>query len=257
MSMEEKTNDVSAESDNSNIKNQRVKRQIDSETKIGAIFGVIALVAILIEVSLQNFNASAIVGGIKDAASVLVSVIVLIVAIRAIKPLLSPKSFEDMFNEELDGWAEKNYPLIVRSEVLSKKVNQKEQSFKRFFMLTDHDHIFDYAKDAISEKWKTGLFVEMPEIRQQNYVQPTIIFYLNKSTFIRRVDREKLDSEIVMLANKFAGAILNNYKDMVASADDKESSVIIKFRKGITTREDMRELVGLLSYVMNLYSIAS
>ena len=60
-----------------------------------------------------------------------------------------------------------------------------------------------------------------------------------------------------MLANKFAGAILNNYKEMVASADDKESSVIIKLKKGITTREDMREFVGLLSYVMNLYSIAS
>lgn len=257
MSLEEKANDFSTENGSSNLKKQSAKRQIDLETKIGAVLGVVALVAIFIEVYLQNFNSSAVVGGVKDAASVLVSVIVLIVAIRAMKPLLSPKSFEDMFNEELDGWAEKNYPLIVRSEVRTKKVNQEDQIFKRYFMLTDHDHIFDYAKDAISEKWKTGLFVEMPEIRQQNYVHPTITFYLNKSTFIRRVDKEKLDSEIVMLANKFAGAILNNYKEMVASADDKESSVIIKLKKGITTREDMREFVGLLSYVMNLYSIAS
>ena len=99
MSLEEKANDFSTENGSSNLKKQSAKRQIDLETKIGAILGVVALVAIFIEVYLQNFNSSAVVGGVKDAASVLVSVIVLIVAIRAMKPLLSPKSFEDMFNE--------------------------------------------------------------------------------------------------------------------------------------------------------------
>ena len=65
------------------------------EKIIGGIFGVIAIAAVIVEMSLGGYTSEALTGGIKDIASTLITVVMLIVAVKALKPKKDePFSFE-------------------------------------------------------------------------------------------------------------------------------------------------------------------
>lgn len=65
---------------------QSIKDEDSFEKIIGGAFGVIAIVAIIVEMFLSNFTLDAIAGGTKDIASTLIAVVMLIVAIKALRP---------------------------------------------------------------------------------------------------------------------------------------------------------------------------
>ena len=47
-------------------------RKIDTETKLGGFFGIIALVVIIIEISIAGWSLDSVVAGVKDFAGVMI-----------------------------------------------------------------------------------------------------------------------------------------------------------------------------------------
>ena len=56
------------------------------EKIVGGIFGIIAIIAAVVEMALGGFDAAAVAGGVKDIAGTLVTIVMLVVAINALKP---------------------------------------------------------------------------------------------------------------------------------------------------------------------------
>lgn len=233
-------------------------KTIDFETMLGGITSVIAIIAIIIQMDINGFTTDSITGGVKDISTTVVALLVLIVAVRKLRPKKEKLGFDELMNSALDQWSKRNYPLITRKEVISKKVNSKDVTLQRYFMLTDNEHLFDFAKDSVVENWKTGLFVEIPEIKEENYNTPTIVFHLNESTFLKKLDPNKdIKDQLKSLSHKFSEAALNNFKTIISSADDKSNSITIRFENNIKTNEEIKAFVDVLEYVMTLYIIAS
>ena len=82
-----------------------MKKLIDKiglETFWGGIFAVITAAAIITEVAMANFEPAAIAGGVKDLFGTLITIVMLIVAVRALtreKP--ETLSFEDRMTDEV------------------------------------------------------------------------------------------------------------------------------------------------------------
>jgi hypothetical protein len=59
-------------------------KRIDLETKLGGLFGLIAITAIVIEMALNSFSSEVLITGIRDMAGTMVGVMVFIIAIKSI-----------------------------------------------------------------------------------------------------------------------------------------------------------------------------
>lgn len=91
-------------------------KRIDFETKLGGIFGMVALIAIIYEASLGGFSPEATAGAVKDIAGTLVAILVLVVAVRKIRPRKSKETFHSVLHEELEDLERRAQPLIHRAK---------------------------------------------------------------------------------------------------------------------------------------------
>ena len=70
-------------------------------------------------------------------------------------------SFDNVLKQEIDNWVNRNRPLISEDKDFSNGT--------RYFMLTDHEHIFDIGKDLSDENsYKKGQFVIIPNTFGKN-----------------------------------------------------------------------------------------
>ncbi len=81
------------------------------ETILGAIFGVIAIIAVIFEMQAANFDYPSIAGGIKDIAGTMAAVMVFVFAIKNIH-IKNAKGFDNVLKEELEKILQKYSPII-------------------------------------------------------------------------------------------------------------------------------------------------
>lgn len=94
---------------------KKLMEQLGAETFLGGLFGIIAILAVFVEMALAGFDAASVAGGVKDIAGTVVTVIMLAVAIRALKPKKkSDGGFEAAFEAEMEKVAAKYEPLIQK-----------------------------------------------------------------------------------------------------------------------------------------------
>lgn len=72
-------------------------KKIDLETKLGGIFGMVALIAIIYEAYLGGFSPEATAGAVKDIAGTIVAILVLVVAVRKLDLENPRKHFTQCF----------------------------------------------------------------------------------------------------------------------------------------------------------------
>ena len=144
------------------------------EKIIGGVFGIVAIVAIIAEMILGSFNQEAIAGGIKDIAGTLITVVMLIVAIKALKPKKEePFSFEQEFKKGLNLFVLENRRMLKIKDV--KEGNQK---YYELHMETDFNAYFG-EKTTLRAGW----FMRMPPVNETIYNNSgvKISFHLNRS----------------------------------------------------------------------------
>lgn len=88
-------------------------KKIETETWLGAIFGIIAIVAIGFEMYFDDFSAMAIAGGVKDIAGTVVAVLLFLFAMSQIK-VKNKKGFDAVFENEMGKLVEKYSPVIQK-----------------------------------------------------------------------------------------------------------------------------------------------
>lgn len=74
---------------------KKIIKKIGVETFWGGIFALITVIAILVEIILAQFEPIAIVSGVKDLFATLITIVMLLVALKAIKPQKQTYSFEE------------------------------------------------------------------------------------------------------------------------------------------------------------------
>ena len=236
--------------------------KIGSEKILGGVFGAIAIIAIIIQMATLEFAKDAIWGGIKDIATTMVAIMVLLVAI---KQFLPPKedieTFDRVLQNELNAWEKRNKPIICKDVTFPRKDNDKDEWCKvRYNLLTDIEKILFCDPNQFQELENTnsknsgsenGMFLDFPVDLKKD-----IIFHLNESTFSARSINTK--EEIKSLAPAFAKNILKKFESIceeaISSKDGKKISVTLK-RFDILTPDIAREIVKLIDYTLMLFII--
>lgn len=98
-----------------------MKKLIDKiglETFLGGIFAIITAAAIVTEMAMAHFEPAAIAGGIKDLFGTLITIVMLLVAVRALKPKKQVTSFEDRMTDALNSWLSNHSNMIVKTSKL-------------------------------------------------------------------------------------------------------------------------------------------
>lgn len=212
---------------------------------------MLAIVAVIYKAAINGYMQEAVVDAFISITGTIVSALVLLVAIRSIiRNMKTNESFDNILEQEMQNWVNRNRPLIV-----------PDNDFKngsRYFMLTDHEHIFDIGQDLSDDMtYKKGQFVIIPQSFQKN---DQITFVLNKSTFLDRakVNQTEVDAELKILASKVSACINSNFGQyFAASADKNQPKISVILLEDLTTPEHARTLVKMVDYVMTLYMVAA
>ncbi len=221
------------------------------EVYIGGIAALFAISAGVYRAALNDFSQDAVLEALISISELIVSALVLLVAIRSIISNMGKKdTFDNVLKHEIDNWVNRSRPLI-----------SEDKSFNngtRYFMLTDHEHIFDIGKDLSDENsYKKGQFVIIPKTFRQ---KDQITFLLNKSTFLDRakINETEVDAELKILASKIAACINSNFGQyFAASADKTQTKINVILLEDFSLPEQARCLVKMIDYVMTLYMVSA
>ena len=90
-------------------------KKIENETLWSGILGIIAVLAAVVELILSGIEALTVVAAVKDIASTLAVVMVLILAIKQTIHK-EPKTFDEVFSVEMEKVTRKYAPLLQKQE---------------------------------------------------------------------------------------------------------------------------------------------
>ncbi len=231
--------------------NREEKSIHNIEVYIGGGAALFAILAGIYRAALNDFSQDAVLEALISISELIVSALVLLVAIRSIVRNMGRKdSFDNVLKQEIDNWVNRNRPLISEDKDFSNGT--------RYFMLTDHEHIFDIGKDLSDENsYKKGQFVITPNTFRKN---DQLTFILNKSTFLDRakVNETEVEAELKILASKIAACINSNFGQyFAASADKNQPKINVILLDDFSSPEQARSLVKMIDYVMTLYMVAA
>lgn len=234
-------------------------KRLDRETLFGGVFGVIAIVAIIVEMVLAGVSAESVTSAIKDIAGTVVSVMVFIIAIKHIlKQFKESKSFEDNLKNALDKWHDDHVNMIVRKEKYDIEHKDQPASCYSFGLKTNISDFYDNKSTN-----STGCFVRMPMLTKENYINGNVLlkFYLNKGTFYEGV--EMSDSELKTAFSKlntlFCGFINTNpaFSEFATAKEKNPQEINVTIKKPIETVDDIEKLVALIDSMYNAYLVAA
>ncbi len=236
-----------------NFKNMSVDERKDwIETFVGGAFGVIAIIAAIIEYALGDNGAIA--GMFKDIFGTLVVVVLLFAAM----PKRKKFNFEENLTAALDEWAKANSNMIVRNDAMDGKgKNDTVAPWYGMGMKTDMN---DFYRD-VSTTRQAGWFVRLPAIKEENYNKENIRinFHLNKETFFGRGSEladDALKVEFDKLSNLFAQFISRKFASY-ASAAGKNDMLTVEIKHPIKTEEDIERLIDIINTAYSAYLVSS
>ena len=199
------------------------------EKVVGGIFGVIAVIAIIYEMYLGGFDKSATTGGIKDLAGKLITIVMLFVAIKALKPKKkNQEDFESVMKEEMDVILNKYSPIISfwgKETIESREMDRYNIANKLDALSTNepggNNKFFRIAKD-IKE----------------------IEFSVSETVFPTR--REAV-------ASRISSKLALTYNDIVGDIKINKVGFVLVFKEPLTTGEDARIVAEIIDHALLLY----
>lgn len=227
-------------------------KNMDFETVLGGLFGIIAIIATVAEVIILGGTADAVVTGIKDLAGTMVAVMIFIIAVRNLIPKknnLLP--FEKRFKKAIDEWVEKNSNMIIKS------TDDDKTHLYGLNMYTNPDGFYN----AIAVTKNSGWFLRIPPIKEENYNKEDIkiYFHLNKGTFLEglNLNDSETDVELNKIGNKFKEYIGSRYSYIKCGYKDTEKKIIINFTKPIVSDEDINDFIRVLDNMYQAYLVSA
>lgn len=208
--------------------------QIGVETAFAGLFGLIAIVAVFFEMAIAGFDPASIAGGIKDIAGTIVTVVMLIVAIRALAPKKKTAGgFEGKFKEEMEKVIFKYSPLI------------KEDSFvKGRYNIADKIDVL--YKDITCKYYRMFDF---------DYAKRELSFFVSKTLFM---GQSKDDfTEQTQIIDSIASKITREYRDILNERYKTiQDGFKLTLKEEIQTPEDAVNVVKLIDKIILYYTAA-
>lgn len=225
-------------------------RKIGVETLWGGIFGIVAIAAAIVEMALNGFEAMAIAGAVKDASGTLVTVMVLLFAIKNLLPHKEKLSIDEKIVLALDEWQQANSTMIIKS------ADDEKTGKYGFHMRTD---IRDFYRTTPLTK-NAGWFVRLPLPQKGNYTSENIRieFHLNKGTFFDGVtlSADELKHRFDQLNKLFCDFINAKYHDFL-TASGQNDLITLMLSRPIENDEDIQRMTEVLNSMFQAYLAAA
>ncbi len=230
--------------------------RIDLQEKVwGFIFGVVAIIAAILEMIVNGFSVASVLGAIKDVFGTLVVVVVfyLIVMNRPKRP----KNITDILENMIENWGLDNAPLIFKTEgYVSAKDSEYTQGFvllqepKKYPLLAgltpDKPNWIDYAQYK-SPKKLTGKFLDMPAYNIMTSSAFNVLFVMEQKHF--------QDREIDEIIRNIINAIDRKYDDLLKVERIGNSAKFKIVYKQICTVDDIEFFKDSLDFVLSLVKV--
>jgi hypothetical protein len=224
-------------------------KKIGIETLWGGLFGIIAITAALVEMASNGLMSGSVAGAIKDISGTMVTVMVLLFAVRNLLPRKEKLSLEDKLKSALTAWEKSNSTLIVKS---ADDINDKYG----FNMRTD---VRDFYR-AVPLTKNAGWFVRLPAIQSSNYEKNEIQidFHLNKGTFFDGIplSPDELNHNFDQLNGLFCDFINKKYSSFLSASGEK-ANITVKTNQPIQTDADIHLLVDVLNSMLQAYLVSA
>ncbi|MBR5156376.1 MAG: hypothetical protein IKW59_01250 [Clostridia bacterium] len=220
------------------------------EKIIGGLFGVIAIAAIIVEMCLGDFSCDAVAGGVKDIASTLITVVMLIVAIKALRPKKEePFSFADELKTILSSFVADNGRMLK-----AKDTEEGNQNYYELYMETDFNAYFG-EKTTLRAGW----FMRIPPVDESVYGTEgvKISFHLNQGTFFGHNKPENEVDAYAIIGEKIKSLIIRETEEttLICQYNKAKKEIEIEFKKPLTTKDDIDMFVGLIKKIYNSYLV--
>ncbi len=218
------------------------------EKKLTAVFGSVAIMAILVNLHIVGYEDSNILNAVKDIASLIVVVAVFFVANKIFQKKENV-DFASLFEQHLKDWINQNNYLI--SEEFDGDGRGKFAT--RFCsMVIDHSNVVTQkklARDAAQNKEK-ATFVRLPSEGKNQFE-----FRFNERTFERQLAYRKDDKvDLGAIIDQFAKRINDTFADAVISAkpDKANKAVVVSFEGIASTKDNAKKLIDIVEFVKTM-----
>lgn len=219
------------------------------EIYIGGALAIIAIVAIIAKTLVVGISVDTVLDMIINIAGLAVSALVMFVAIRSIITN-SPKNLKQELEFAFNNWETDHRPLVFK--VLDFEATDKYKI--RYAILARHTDFLELKKDltaADEAKYMTknsklsGKFVSLPSIDEMIQREFIMEFHFINSTY---------SADIKELISKTMSCI-SSRSDVKLSAKGS-NDFEVEYKK-ISTKEDARELIAFINFVLTLLLIQS
>lgn len=239
-------------------------KKIDTETRIGGLSAIVAIVAAIIEMYINGFTSVAIASGVKDIAGTMVAVLVFLFAVRNIWPKVGEETYEHALENGFNVLISKYEPLLIKAIVNEKTDDATKKlltKINRYNLLTKFEWLLKTGKsdDEIKNQGSTsnrggtvGRFIDF-DIVAPKYAD----FFMNQSTFGKKTDDEdNFEVKRDVFSAEVASCINVQYKNF-CKAKHSSLGVHVQFLKseGLNNPDDARKLIELVEYVLMLYIV--
>ncbi len=218
---------------------KKLIERIGLETFWGGIFAIVTAVAIVIEMALADFEPSAIAGGTKDLFGTLITIVMLLVAVKALKPKKHADSFEERMNAVLNEWINNHSNMIVKT---SKMPKGHENDFG-MSMTTDMNRFYDTIPLKSDAGSGVGRFLRITHIDKGVYEKNEVKFefFINAQTYCTSSESEAILQELMDIASnlsKYIQGVINGISVGAAHKEGERTVIIpISFREPIVSSE--------------------
>ena len=197
---------------------------------LAGVFAILALIAIVCEVSFDGFTKESLVGGIKDISGIFIDILVLVIATSVL--IRKPINFKEKFNVAILTIKEKYSPLLVED---------KKEGIIRYNIASNPDALF--SKPVKSPERIFELSENKPE---------KICFYINKSFFSCPGG---VDYDPEKIANQIALRLKTVYKDYDINLFPNNANyrIEVDFKRKLENDDDIAMLISLIDYTILLF----
>lgn len=201
---------------------------------LGGIFGIIAIVAAIVEMALGGFTIDAIVAAIKDISGTAVVVVLLIAFVKSLpKPAKNARESIEFEMEKV----EKSYaPLIRKAEV--KETDNDAKKFKLGKTIR-----YEIAKDVNALFGKESTYIRFFDTQAE---KPTEIKFAIRKAFFGDTPEHPFAPE--QIAERLMGYMEKNHADsrFTYAADKDGGFVLVTFDSPIETDKEVEELISIV-----------
>ena len=206
--------------------------RIGIETAFAGLFGVIAIIAVFFEMAIANFDSASIAGGVKDIAGTIITVVMLIIAIKALHPKKkSVGGFEEKFDEEMEKVVSKYSPLIAKDTAVKGRYNIADNMAVLYQNMDCKYHrLFDFD-------YKTELS-----------------FIVSKTLFMGKSKNDFAEQQTIII-NSITAKITSDYEILNEKYKLTQDGFKLTFSKELLTPEDAVKVAEVIDKIILLYIV--